>query len=72
MTQIIHSYSTQATRTRPWENWVEPTVTTARYCGLIVKVVEAGNHLAVIDWDGHRLLVEVGDLEVLRVKEVAV
>jgi len=95
MTQIIHNYSSQATRTRPWENWVEPqrisrhsliTVGAdgsayldvqvpppkAKYFGMTVTVVQRMEQLAVIDWEGHRLLVEVGDLEAIGAKEVAV
>ena len=70
MTQIIHNYSAQATRTRPWENWTEPpkveSLPKAKYFGMTVRVVQMMTQLAVIDWKGNRMLVEVSDLVEVR------
>ncbi len=37
----------------------------ARYFSLIVTVVQRMSQLALVEWCGHRMLVEVGDLQEL-------
>ena len=64
---IMRTVSMQATRTRPWEHWVEPDpqLTRARYFGVTVDIVQALNQYALIRRpDGLSCIVENSDLEV--------
>ena len=62
-TLTINRYQTLGRRLRiRWQH--EPELPRALYFGLTVRVVEAGEQLAVIEWEGHRMLVEAADVEV--------
>jgi hypothetical protein len=58
----MQTVSMQATRSHPWEPWVEP-LPKASYWGVTVGVVDWGNQLAIVELAGHRMLVEVADLK---------
>ncbi len=68
MQAIMRTVSPGATRTRPWERWVEPPevpAVKARYMGVVVEVVQALNLCALVRRpDGLSCVVEVADLEV--------
>lgn len=63
---MINTVSPRATRSHPWELWVEPRhERRAMYCGVVVEVVERFSLCALVRRpDGYSCIVDAADLEV--------